>query len=144
MCIAAVVTEEPPAQAEKLELTRVLLVDDPSTNRIVASFILKKLNIEFELAVNGQEALEALEQGGFDLVLMDLQMPIMDGTSATQIIRSKSRPAINSFIPIVAMTANAMAGDREKYIAAGMDDYVSKPISLQSVQEAIDRCLSRW
>jgi CheY-like chemotaxis protein len=80
------------------------------------------------VANNGQEAFDAVENGAFDLVLMDIQMPVMDGVEATQRIRERERALSVRHLPIVAMTANAMQGDRERFLAAGMDGYVSKPV----------------
>lgn len=94
------------------------------------------------VAGNGLEALEALRQDPFDLVLMDIQMPEMDGLEATGVIRNGER-GTNRHLPIVAMTAHAMKGDEERCLAAGMDGYVSKPISARDLFEAIERVLER-
>ncbi len=108
--------------------SRILLVEDNEVNRMVAEGMLKKLGMRFDTAGNGAEALVALERKHYDLVLMDVQMPVMDGLEATQKIRDQ--PTENTkHLPIIAMTAHAMQGDREKCLEAGMDDYISKPIS---------------
>jgi CheY-like chemotaxis protein len=103
---------------------------------MVIRAMLQKLGIEATLVADGRKAVEAVAETPFDLVLMDCQMPVMDGFEATQIIRSGSgsRPVI------VAVTANAMAGDAERCRAAGMDDYISKPISVRELR----RVLSPW
>ena len=103
----------------------VLLVEDNSVNQIVAGEILRRLGHAMTLAANGQEALDILEQQSFDVVLMDCQMPVMDGFEATRRIRAHPRL---SNTRIIAVTANAMQGDREKCLAAGMDDFISKPL----------------
>ncbi len=117
---------------------RVLMVEDNELNRIVARGMLDAHGIDVEEAANAGDALARLSAGElFDLVLMDIQMPGMDGFEATRVIRSL---APGGDVPIVAMTAHAMAGDRERCLAGGMDDYVSKPI----VPGALDECLRRW
>lgn len=112
---------------------RVLLAEDNRTNQMVAKGMLQKLGVTVEVANNGEEAVAALMNGGdFSLVLMDCQMPVMDGYDATRRIRT-----LNNAIPIVALTANALAGDREKCLEAGMDDYLPKPISLSGLKEML-------
>jgi len=104
---------------------RILVVEDNLVNFKVASLILKKLGIRSQHAINGQEALTMFEEENFDLILMDVQMPVMDGYEATRSIRALTK---GKNIPIIAMTANAMRGDREKCLETGMSDYLSKPI----------------
>jgi len=118
----------------------VLVVEDNITNQIVAKGILNKYGLSIELASNGEEALQALRQRPFDLVFMDCQMPVLDGYSATRQIRDPQSKVKDSSIPIIAMTANAMQGDREKCTAAGMDDYLSKPIDPLK----LNHMLKRW
>ena len=121
---------------------RVLLVEDNEVNQAVAVGMLEGLGLSPDVANNGQAALQALDNAPYDLVLMDIQMPVMDGFEATRRIRKKSSPAHTSFssIPIIAMTANAMEGDRETCLAEGMNDYIPKPLSLKNVFTV----LSRW
>lgn len=102
----------------------VLLVEDVSMNQELAIEILSKKGIQISVANNGREGVEALVKSDFDVVLMDMQMPVMDGCQATKIIRET-----NQELPIIAMTANAMAGDKQKCLAAGMNDYITKPIN---------------
>jgi CheY-like chemotaxis protein len=112
------------------------LVEDNPVNQKLASFILTKAGYQVEIAQNGQEAVQRFEEepDAFDLVFMDIQMPIMDGFTATREIRHLEKKLDNgSHVPIIAMTADAMKGDREKCIAAGMDDYMSKPIKRDKV-----------
>jgi len=133
-------TAPPPALerlAERLPL-HILLVEDNRVNQRVALRLLERLGYSADVAANGLEALDALRRQPYDLVLMDMQMPEMDGLEATRRIRAdfpaKRQPRI------VAMTANAMKGDRERCIEAGMDDYISKPVKWESLVEAIGRC----
>ena len=111
---------------EGLAGLRVLVAEDNATNRRIVAALLEKLGIAADMAENGQETLDALTRERYDIVLMDVQMPGMDGLETTRRIRAGERPGVR--IPIVAMTANAMKGDREACLAAGMDGYLSKPI----------------
>ncbi len=125
---------------EHKQRTRILLVEDNVINQQIALRILeKKLGYHADVAENGREALDALEKSDYDLVLMDCQMPEMDGYEATQTIRNKASSARNHRIPIIAMTANAMKGDREKCLESGMDDYVTKPVNVKELTDAIKR-----
>ncbi|MEI6702313.1 MAG: response regulator, partial [Deltaproteobacteria bacterium] len=120
-------------------MVRILLAEDNITNQQVAMGILKNLGLRVDPAANGAEAVKALETIPYDLVLMDMMMPEMDGLEATLHIRSPASAVLNHRIPIIAMTANAMQGDREKCLEAGMNDYVSKPISPHALAEALDK-----
>jgi len=122
--------------------TRILLVEDNITNQSVAIAILKKLGYFCDVALDGQKALKKLESDPYDIVLMDCQMPVMDGYKATMNIRKKNSTVLNSQIPVIAMTANAMKGDREKCLSAGMDDYISKPIRAKTLADVIEKWLT--
>jgi len=117
----------------------ILLVEDNLINQKVAAHMLKKLGYSVDLVANGKEAINALEGNSYDIVLMDVQMPIMDGFQATKIIRDSRSNVKNHGIPIIALTAHAMKGDRERCLAEGMDDYISKPIQPQELIDAIKR-----
>ena len=117
---------------------RVLLVEDNEVNRKFAVRVLEKAGWNVEIATNGREAVDAYERQPFDVILMDVQMPIMDGLTATRHIRSLEESRDRK-TPIVAMTANAMTGDRERCLDAGMDGYVSKPVRRGILMEEIDR-----
>ena len=120
---------------------RVLLVEDNLINQKVAMRILEKIGFRADSAFNGKEAITALKKIPYDLVLMDVQMPEMDGFEATKYIRRGEGEITNPSVPIIAMTAHAMKGDREKCIQVGMNDYVSKPINPEKLYEAIERQL---
>ncbi|QDG76388.1 response regulator [Labrenzia sp. PHM005] len=122
---------------------RVLVVEDNVTNQQVARGMLGKFGIDLEIVGNGQEALDALQAKSYDLVFMDCQMPIMDGYEASRRIRDPETGLANPAVPIVAMTANVMQGDREKCLDAGMDDYVPKPIDPHRLQQALLKWLPR-
>ena len=117
---------------------RILLVDDNLINQKVGLNMLKRLGYKANTAGNGIEALEALRHSTYDLCLMDVQMPEMDGVTATEKIRTNWPKEKQPWI--VAMTANALVGDREKYLEAGMDDYISKPVRINELKRAVEEC----
>ena len=127
-----------PAAAAPLKV-RVLLAEDNLVNQKVALAMLRKLGIDADLAATGIEALDALVGVAYDLVLMDCQMPAMDGFEATRRIRERERGTRH--LPVVAMTANAMVGDRERCLEAGMDDHIPKPVRMEVLQRALHRWL---
>ncbi|MFQ5600068.1 MAG: response regulator [Candidatus Krumholzibacteriia bacterium] len=126
------------AREGKVDPLRILLAEDNVVNQKVALRILERLGYKADVVSNGMEAIRALDKQTYDVVLMDMQMPVMDGSEATRKICVRwprgQRPRI------IAMTANAMQGDREACLAAGMDDYISKPVQIQRIQEALQRC----
>ena len=121
---------------------RILLAEDNEVNQALAVALLTKRGHSISIANNGQEALQALDKETFDLVLMDVQMPVMSGFEATAAIRANENKT-GLHIPIVAMTAHAMKGDRESCLKAGMDAYVSKPIKASELIEAIESVAGR-
>ena len=132
-----------------LSQLRVLVLEDNPANQEVARAMLQTLGASVELGSNGHDALEAVSRSSYDLILMDCQMPLMDGFEATRAIRERERLEANEtsgrvenpdHVPIIAMTANAMAGDRERCLEAGMDDYLSKPFN----QDQLRECVTRW
>jgi CheY-like chemotaxis protein/HPt (histidine-containing phosphotransfer) domain-containing protein len=120
---------------------RVLLAEDNAVNQLLASRILESLDHHVTVVSNGREALSAAQAGRFDLIVMDVQMPEMDGFEATAAIR-KLEKATGKHIPIIAMTAHAMKGDRERCLAASMDGYVSKPIRVADVEQAVTQAMA--
>jgi signal transduction histidine kinase/DNA-binding response OmpR family regulator len=116
---------------------RILLVEDLELNRLLMTKILTKRGFQLDIAVNGKDALQQLEKNDYALVLMDCQMPEMDGFTATRKLRTNRRWAD---LPIIAMTANAMEGDRQRCLDAGMNDYISKPVT----PDIVYRCLEKW
>lgn len=129
-----------PRRMKNQRSLRILLAEDNAVNRKLAIRLLEKWGHTVRVATNGREALAALEQHPFDLVLMDVQMPEMDGLAATAAIRLKERTT-QTHIPIIAMTAHAMKGDKERCLAAGMDDYVSKPLKAEIFFKTLERLL---
>ncbi len=125
------------AKAQRRPFFKILLVEDNSANQLVAKMQLKNLGYDVDIAGNGIEALDALGRISYDLVLMDCQMPEMDGFTATEELRR--READRKHTPVVAMTANAMSGDKERCLAAGMDDYISKPVRPEALRAAIGK-----
>jgi CheY-like chemotaxis protein len=132
---------------------RILLAEDDITNRLVALGILKKLGLHADAVSNGADALIAMQSKSYDLVLMDVKMPLMDGFEATKRIRNcelgitnkaqKDDSSSSFVIPIIAMTAGAMQGDRELCLEAGMNDYITKPVSPQTLAEMLDKWLPK-
>jgi signal transduction histidine kinase/DNA-binding response OmpR family regulator len=122
---------------------RILVAEDNTVNQMVARSMLEKFGVHVDTVANGEEAVHALKTLPYDLAFMDCQMPVMDGYQAAQCIRDPQSKVLNDTIPIVAMTANAMEGDREKCLAAGMDDYIAKPVSPNKLQEALQHWLPK-
>jgi signal transduction histidine kinase/AmiR/NasT family two-component response regulator len=137
--IPVAVGESAPAEERAL---RVLAAEDNLTNQKVLRAVLEPLDIDLEIAPDGAAAIDAWRSGRFDLILMDIQMPIMDGVEATQIIRAEEKRSGLARIPILALTANAMTFQVEQYLQAGMDGHISKPIELQRLYSAIEQALS--
>ena len=137
---AGIVTRHTGAEARGRH-SRILLVEDNPTNQFVAVKILEKLGYHADVAAHGKDALAALRNGPYDVVLMDCQMPEMDGFEATRRIRLGEAGELHHTIPIIAMTARAMQGDRERCLEAGMNDYLSKPIDSGLLAKALEQWL---
>jgi CheY-like chemotaxis protein len=116
---------------------RILVAEDNPVNQRVATLLLNKLGYSIDIVTNGREALAAVEAHDYQAILMDCQMPEMDGYEATQVLRLSPRGAS---IPIIALTANALQGDKAKCLAAGMNDYLAKPFN----RDLLQRTLSKW
>ena len=119
--------------------TRVLLAEDHPVNQDLLARVLQRLECHVTLAANGHEVLRYLNSDAFDVVLMDCDMPEMDGFEATRALRERERISAGARVPVIALTANALAGDRERCIAVGMDDYLSKPVESAALRDAIAR-----
>ena len=130
-------TEQQPA----IKTFNILVVEDNPVNQKVTISMLKKLGLSADVVFSGKDALEAMQSRVYDLVLMDCQMPEMDGYETTRIIRNDPGRCVTPGVPIVAMTAHAMVGDREKCISAGMDDYISKPIRISELENILTKYL---
>jgi CheY-like chemotaxis protein len=137
--VAEAAVREPVSTPAPGSRGNILLVEDNLINQQVAVGILQIQGYNVSVANNGREALDAHAQGAFDLILMDCHMPEMDGFEATMEIRKREQPSGGKRIPIVALTANAMAQDREECLAAGMNDHLSKPFSMQTLQDMLNR-----
>jgi CheY-like chemotaxis protein/nitrogen-specific signal transduction histidine kinase len=155
-CLATVMAPAPPTQGpqdrglvtrytlrdDERARARILLAEDNIVNQKVAMRMLDKLGFSAQPVINGEQALRALQASIYDLVLMDVQMPVMDGLETTRRIRANATKNANRDVPILAMTAHAMKGDRERCLEAGMNDYLAKPIDAQKLAEALDRHLA--
>ncbi len=133
-------TIEKEVTTEQKQKTRILVAEDNPTNRKVVMKMLQKLGYQSDAVENGEEAIEALSKKNYNMTLMDVQMPVMDGFEATKQIREPDSGVLNGNIPIIAMTAHAMKGDREKCLEAGMDDYISKPVQ----PHKLDKIIQKW
>jgi CheY-like chemotaxis protein len=139
--IAETQVSQPSSESYSLSPVKVLLVEDNKINQQVATLMLEKFNCDVTLAENGIEAIDILsaQNGGFDLVLMDCQMPEMDGYEATERIRSGLASEAAMSLPIIALTANAMEGDKDKCLAHGMTDYITKPVQPMVLKQILDQ-----
>jgi CheY-like chemotaxis protein len=131
-------------QAHGALRTKVLVVEDNLVNQEVAKEYLEELGCDIHIAENGQEAVEGTETDAFDLVFMDCLMPVMDGFQAAKLIRERERRNGLPPVPIVALTANAFASDREKCLAAGMNDYLSKPFDPADIEAILRKWIPRF
>jgi signal transduction histidine kinase/CheY-like chemotaxis protein len=130
-------------QAIRTEALSFLVAEDNAVNQVIIVAMIRQLGHTVTVAANGREALEALAREHFDVVLMDCNMPELDGLEATRQLRAGVAGVRDAHVTVIALTANAMDGDREACLAAGMDDFLSKPVSIQALRQAIDRARSR-
>ncbi len=140
--VPGLVTRHTVSEARRRRV-RLLLAEDNAINQLVAVKMLEKMGYRVDVAANGQEALAAVRDLPYDLVLMDCQMPEMDGFEATRHIRDPQSAVLNHQVPVIAMTAYAMKSDREKCLEAGMDDYLSKPVQAAQLAVVLERWLGR-
>lgn len=129
-------TAEPTATTAGLKGLKILLAEDNPFNQAVAVEVLKKQGCEVVVAATGREAVQVFDADRFDVVLMDVEMPDLDGFEATRIIREKET---STRVPIIAQTADAFAADRERCLAAGMDEYIAKPINVNLLVKLLER-----
>jgi len=142
--MVAVTDDEPSAKTKddkdvSTSVIKVLMVEDNVINIMLTKEMLKKIGYDYDVAENGQESIEKLKQNRYDVILMDLQMPIMGGCEATKIIRKE----LDANIPIIALTAASLPQDKENAFSSGMNDYILKPISFNELQETIERWVYR-
>jgi CheY-like chemotaxis protein len=133
---------EPTIPENDKQKIRILVAEDNPVNQKVAQAMLRKMGLRADVVADGQEAVNALQTVPYDLVLMDCQMPEMDGFEATLCVRQEGSKALNPSIPIIAMTASTMQGDREKCIQAGMNDFIAKPVQIRELAEILARWLA--
>jgi CheY-like chemotaxis protein len=125
-----------PQPAAPAQAARILVAEDNLVNQKLALLMLKKMGYQADVVANGREAYDAQLVKNYDLILMDCQMPVMDGYAATKALRDNAKTCA---VRIVAMTAHAMDGDRDKCLAAGMDDYITKPVRMEDLKAILDR-----
>jgi two-component system, sensor histidine kinase and response regulator len=138
---AAAASRAPEAMTQSARSLRILLVEDGMANRKLAQGLLARRGHAVTIAEDGQQALDCLEHQSFDLILMDVQMPVMDGLDATRAIRARERLS-GGHVPILALTAHALKDDRQRCLDAGMDGYLAKPIRAQTLYETIESVMA--
>ena len=144
MCRRSLAVESPSPDRESVVEAQILVAEDNPVNQEVTREFLKNLGCSVEVVANGLEAVAALERTSYDLILMDCQMPEMDGFEATSLLRLKEQQQDQKQrTPIVAITANALEGERQRCLEAGMDDYISKPFGQDELREILRRWLDQ-
>ncbi|WP_051434755.1 ATP-binding protein [Desulfonatronum lacustre] len=136
-------SDRPPCDAQLLPSLRILVVEDEAVNRFLASHFLTNKGHAVTQAINGREAVTFCQEQGFDLILMDISMPVMDGLQATQAIRESRDFMVRPDIPIIALTGHVLPGDRERFLASGMDGYLGKPIDVPLLFEEINAVMRK-
>ncbi len=138
-----VATELAAERRQLMGQAKILVAEDSEVNQFIIRELLATFGIVPDIVANGQEAVEAFSKQSYDLIFMDVQMPVMDGVAATQRIRAmQANEETTADCAIVGLSAHAMSGDRERYLAAGMDDYITKPIDLDELGELLKRKLA--
>jgi CheY-like chemotaxis protein len=135
--------ERPSGHSADVGQPNILVVEDNVTNQFVFSHFLRKIGMPFDMAPNGAEALVAWESGDYDVVLMDIEMPVMDGIEATRELRRREVALDRPPTPIIALSADAMLENREKALQCGMDDFLTKPVELDRLRKTIWQVLGR-
>jgi CheY-like chemotaxis protein len=123
---------------------RILIAEDDRINQLTLTLFLESLGYRSAVVDNGLEAVKAVRSELYDAVLMDIQMPVLDGIEATRRIRKEGAGKSDPHLPIIALTAHAMAGDREMFLAAGMSDYLSKPTEIETLGRVLHKALGAW
>ena len=129
-------------EPEKIFEARALVAEDNSVNQKLIDMMLKELGINADIAGNGQEAMQKTSQNSYDIIFMDISMPVLDGVQATRQIVEYEKANKKPHTPIVALTAHALKGDRQTFLAAGMDDYLAKPIDMASLKSVLAKYLT--
>ncbi|MGY6632780.1 MAG: ATP-binding protein [Alkalilacustris sp.] len=129
--------EPAPPTPARSEPRHILIVEDNATNRMILSHYLRRIGHSFDVAINGQQALAAWEERDYDLILMDIEMPVVDGLQATRELRRRESATGRRYTPIVALSADAMVQRRETALSVGMDDYLTKPVAIKEIEERI-------
>ena len=122
---------------------KTLLVEDYEGNIVTITHFLQKRFYDMHIAKNGHDAIQMMDENEYDIIIMDMQMPIMDGVTATKIIRDREKAGEKAYTPILGMTANALKEDREKCLNAGMDDYLPKPVQLEELDKRLRSLVKR-
>ncbi len=136
MAVETETVKVPKAEEKPLE---ILVAEDNPINQKLIRIVLEKFGLNVTLANNGEEALGARKANRYDMIFMDVQMPVMGGVEATHKILAYEKENNLAHIPIIALTANALAGDREKYISEGMDDYATKPLDVKVIENLVEK-----
>ena len=130
------------SSAAEIASLKILAAEDNATNQLVLKTVISTFGLEVDIVPDGQKAIEAWAKGGYDLILMDIQMPVMDGITATREIRAVEARTGRRRTPIIALSANAMVHQVKEYLNAGMDMHVAKPIQLSKLHQALERVLN--
>jgi CheY-like chemotaxis protein len=134
---------EEEVEKKRFKNIHVLVAEDNPINQKLIKVVLENFGLTVTMASNGEEAFDYRKKGPFDMIFMDIQMPVMGGVEATQHILAYEKEHGEEHIPIIALTANALSGDKEKYMAEGMDDYATKPLNIQAIEKLVSKYCER-